>query len=122
MIGGMAVGLPTISPRTKQAGGCCDPLVEPDVTADQAERIAGVAKALGDPTRLQIVDAARKAAPEAVCVCELQPLFEISQPAISRHLKVLRDAGVLAVERRGLWAYYFIPGDSALEVLRSWLD
>jgi ArsR family transcriptional regulator len=117
----VAVDLPTISPRTRQAGGCCTPLVEPDVTEEQADDIAAVAKALGDPTRLQIVDTVRKAAPEAVCVCELQPLFDISQPAISRHLKVLRDAGVLAVERRGLWAYYFVPQDTTLEVLDAWL-
>jgi ArsR family transcriptional regulator len=91
------------------------------VSGTEAAGIAAVAKALGDPTRLQIVDTVRQAAPEAVCVCELQPLFEISQPAISRHLKVLRDAGVLAVERRGLWAYYFVPADSTLTTLEDWL-
>ena len=117
----MSVELPTISPRTRQAGGCCDPLVEPDVSREKATGIATVAKALGDPTRLQIVDVVRKASPEAVCVCEIQPLFDISQPAVSRHLKVLREAGVLGVERRGLWAYYFIPEDSTLEVLDRWL-
>jgi ArsR family transcriptional regulator len=91
------------------------------VSAARAAAIAAVAKALGDSTRLQIVDVVRKAAPEAVCVCELTPLFDISQPAISRHLKLLRDAGVLGVERRGLWAYYFVPEDSTLEVLDRWL-
>ena len=91
------------------------------MSAAQASDLAAVAKALGDPTRLQIVDAVRKASPEAVCVCELQPLFEMSQPAISRHLKVLRDAGILGVERRGVWAHYFIPADSTLEDLDSWL-
>jgi ArsR family transcriptional regulator len=117
----VAAALPTMSPRTRQVGGCCTPLTEPDVTGRQAGDIAAVAKALGDSTRLQIVDAVRKAAPEAVCVCELQPLFDMSQPAISRHLKVLREAGVLAVERRGLWAYYFVPQDSTLGVLEEWL-
>ena len=117
----MSVSLPTISPRTRQAGGCCTPFVEPDLTVEDATRLAAVAKALGDPTRLRIVDAVRKAAPEAVCVCELQPLFEMSQPAVSRHLKVLRDAGVLAVERRGLWAYYYVPESSSLHALGRWL-
>ncbi len=117
----MAVDLPTISPRTRQPGGCCTPFAEPDVTAADADRIAVVAKALGDTTRLQIVDVVRKASPEAVCVCEITPLFDMSQPAISRHLKVLRDAGVLGVERRGVWAHYFIPEDSTLEALNTWL-
>src|SRR5690349_7289768 len=102
MVAVVATALPTISPRTRQAGGCCEALVEPDLSASQAADVAAVAKALGDPVRLRIVDAVRKAAPEAVCVCEITPLFEISQPAISRHLKVLRDAGVLKVERRGV--------------------
>lgn len=117
----VATSLPTISPRTRTPGGCCAPFAEPDVTEADAGRIATVAKALGDPTRLQIVDVVRKASPEAVCVCEITPLFGMSQPAISRHLKVLRDAGVLGVERRGVWAHYFIPEDSTLEVLNTWL-
>lgn len=83
--------------------------------------MASVAKALGDPIRLRIVDTLRTARPEAVCVCELTPLFDVSQPAISKHLKVLRAAGVIDVERRGLWSYYFIPEDSTLEVLTLWL-
>jgi ArsR family transcriptional regulator len=117
----MAVELPTITPRSKQAGGCCTPPVEPDVTERQAGDVAAVAKALGDPVRLRIVDAVRKASPEALCQCELMPLFGISQPAISRHLRVLREAGVLAVERRGLWSYWFFPSDSTVERLGAWL-
>ncbi len=118
----MTVGLPTITPRYKQAGGCCTPLVEPDVSAGEAAKVATVAKALGDPICLRMVDAVRKAGPAAVCQCELTPLFDISQPAISKHLKVLRESGVLGVERRGLWAYYFIPEDTTLEVLDAWLS
>ncbi len=95
-------------------------LVRPDVTQAQAAGLAAVAKALGDPTRLQIVDVIRKAAPEAVCQCELTPLFEMSQPALSKHLKVLIAAGVLESERRGTWTYYYArPG--GLEELTSWL-
>jgi ArsR family transcriptional regulator, arsenate/arsenite/antimonite-responsive transcriptional repressor len=56
-----------------------------------------------------------------VCVCELQPLFDIGQPTLSHHLKKLRDAGLIDVERRGLWAYcYVLPG--ALEELSGWLS
>ena len=82
-------------------------------------RLAAVAKALGDPVRVQLVDVLRKHAGK-VCVCELVPLFDLSQPTVSHHLKVLRDAGIVASERQGLWAYYYVvPG--ALEDLSAWL-
>ena len=101
-----------MAPKTKRPAGdpCCEPVVYPDVERDQAERMAAIAKALGDPVRLQLVDVLRKHAGK-VCVCELVPLFDLSQPTVSHHLKVLRDAGVVGSERQGLWAYYYvIPG------------
>ena len=120
MVPAMANVLPVISERERQPGGCCTPLVQPDLSGAEAAGLAGVAKALADPTRLQIVDAVRKAAPEAVCQCELLPLFEMSQPALAKHLKILIAAGVLGTERRGLWAYYFLnPG--GLQELTAWL-
>ena len=73
--------------------------------------MAEVAKALGDPIRLQLVDVLRKHAGK-VCVCELVPLFDISQPTLSHHLKKLRDAGIVDSERRGLWAYYYVLPDA----------
>ena len=115
--------LPLISPRTKQApGACCAAPVQPDLGEEAATGLARIVKALADPVRLRIVDAVRKMAPEAVCQCEITPLFPISQPAVSRHLRLLVEAGVLAVERRGLWAYYYVPEDSTLEVLDAWLS
>lgn len=81
--------------------------------------MAAVAKALGDPVRLQLVDVLRNHAGR-VCVCELVPLFDLSQPTVSHHLKVLREAGIAGSEREGLWVYYYvIPG--ALEGLADWL-
>lgn len=95
--------------------------VEPDLAAQHAEALATVSKALGDATRLQIVDIVRKSAPEAVCQCELLPLFEMSQAGLAKHLKVLVDAGILASERRGTWTYYYErPG--ATEDLTTWLS
>jgi ArsR family transcriptional regulator, arsenate/arsenite/antimonite-responsive transcriptional repressor len=110
-----------LTPKTKRpAGECCsEPLVHPDVSAAQAERMAAIAKALGDPIRLQLVDVLRKHAGK-VCVCELVPLFELSQPTVSHHLKVLREAGIVASERQGLWAYYYVIPE-ALEGLSGWL-
>ena len=106
-------------PRTRRVGqSCCAPR-QPQVEPVQAERLAEIAKALGDPTRLQIVDVLRQYAGKT-CVCDLEPLFDISQPALSKHLKKLRDVGLIDVERRGVWAYYYVKPD-ALEELKSWL-
>ncbi len=82
--------------------------------------LAAALKALADPTRLRIVDALRKAAPEALCQCELTPLFDMSQQALSKHLRVLTNAGVIGSERRGIWTYYFVLPDS-LKGARAWL-
>jgi ArsR family transcriptional regulator len=107
-------------PRTRRVGQpCCTPRL-PHVRPVEAERLAELAKALGDPTRLQIVDVLRRHAGHT-CVCDLQPLFDISQPALSKHLKKLRDAGLIDVERRGVWAYYYVK-PNALEELKSWLS
>ena len=79
----MAVDL-ELAPKQKRPAGepCCEPVVYPDVEREQAERMAAVAKALGDPIRLQLVDVLRKHAGK-VCVCELVPLFDLSQPTVS---------------------------------------
>jgi len=111
-----------LAPKQKRPKGevCCDPVVYPDIERAEAERMAGVAKALGDPIRMQLVDVLRKHAGK-VCVCELVPLFDLSQPTVSHHLKVLREAGVVGSERKGLWAYYYVKPDAVKE-LSTWLN
>ena len=117
----MAVDL-ELTPKVKRPAGerCCEPVVYPDVAREQATRMAEVAKALSDPVRLALVDVLRKHAGK-VCVCELVPLFDLSQPTVSHHLKVLRQAGIVGSERNGLWAYYYVIPD-ALEELAQWLS
>lgn len=117
----MAVDL-ELAPKTKRPAGvrCCEPVVYPDVQRGQAVHMAEVAKALGDPIRLQLVDVLRKHAGK-VCVCELVPLFDISQPTLSHHLGKLRTAGIVDSERKGLWAYYYVIPD-ALKDLSEWLS
>ena len=116
----MALDLELVPKQKRPAGErCCEPVVYPDVEREQAARMAEVAKALGDPVRLQLVDVLRKHAGK-VCVCELVPLFDLSQPTVSHHLKVLRDAGIIGSERQGLWAYYYVIPDT-LEELSAWL-
>jgi len=117
----MAVDL-ELAPKTKRSPGerCCEPVAYPEVERAQAARMAEVAKALGDPVRLQLVDVLRKHAGK-VCVCELVPLFDISQPTLSHHLGKLRAAGIVDSERRGLWAYYYVKPE-ALTELSAWLS
>ncbi|MGI8460680.1 MAG: ArsR/SmtB family transcription factor [Solirubrobacterales bacterium] len=117
----MAVDL-ELTPKQKRPAGevCCEPVVYPDIERAHAERMGKVAKALGDPIRMQLVDVLRKHAGK-VCVCELVPLFDLSQGTVSHHLKVLREAGIVDSERQGLWAYYYVNPE-ALEELSEWLS
>ncbi len=116
----MAVDL-ELAPKQKRPAGepCCKPVAYPEVERQVAERMAAVAKALADPIRLQLVDVLRKHAGK-VCVCELTPLFDVGQPTVSHHLKVLRSAGIVDSERQGLWAYYYVRPE-ALKELSRWL-
>jgi ArsR family transcriptional regulator len=117
----MAIDL-ELAPKQKRPAGepCCEPVVYPAVDRARADHMARVAKALGDPIRLQLVDVLRKHAGK-VCVCELTPLFDVAQPTVSHHLKVLRDAGIVASERQGLWAYYYVLPEG-LEEFKTWLS
>jgi ArsR family transcriptional regulator, arsenate/arsenite/antimonite-responsive transcriptional repressor len=117
----MSVDL-TLSPKQKRAAGevCCVPVAYPDVERAEAERMAVVAKAIADPVRLQLVDVLRKHAGK-VCVCELIPLFDLSQSTISHHLKILREAGVVDSEKQGLWTFYYVRPE-AVEELSAWLS
>jgi ArsR family transcriptional regulator len=117
----MAVDI-TIAPKRKRSAGerCCEPVVLPELDVAGAGRVAAVAKALSDPIRVQLVDVLRRHAGE-VCVCELEPLFAISQPTLSHHLRTLREAEIVGVERRGLWAFYYVLPE-AIEELRGWLS
>jgi len=111
----------TLAPKRKRPVGqpCCEPLVRPRIDSQEADRIAAIGKALSDPIRVQLVDVLRRHAGK-VCVCELTPLFDVGQPTVSHHLKVLRQAGIVGVERQGLWAYYYaIP--EAWKETAEWL-
>jgi ArsR family transcriptional regulator len=112
----------TLAPKTKRPAGeqCCEPLVRPEISTQNAGRLAELAKALGDPIRVQLVDVLRTHAGK-VCVCELVPLFDVSQPTLSHHLKKLREAGLVGVERSGLWSYYYVHPE-AIEELSQWLS
>jgi ArsR family transcriptional regulator len=79
--------------------------------------VASRFKALADPTRLEIVN--RLACCDECCVCDLNASFDLAQPTISHHLKVLRDAGLVQVKRRGTWAYYRLDRDAVRELRQT---
>jgi ArsR family transcriptional regulator len=109
-----------IQPKTKRSRDeVCEPLVHPKVEVEDAERLATVARALGDPVRLQIVDVLHHHA-GAVCVCEINDLFDLAQSTVSHHLKVLRDAAIVDYEKRGVWGFYYVKRD-VIEELGGWL-
>src|SRR3954454_11278454 len=100
--------------------GCCLPRRIKQADRARAAAVSATARALADPIRAEILDLVRQAGGE-VCQCDLNTLFDISQPTLSHHLRKLVDARLISVERRGKWAYY-TSNDPALEVLRSWLS
>lgn len=87
------------------------------IGASTAEGLAKRFKALGDPTRVVIVN--RLAGAGEVCVCELVADFDLAQPTISHHLKILRDAGLVEARRRGTWAYYRLVPEAVEALSRS---
>ena len=85
---------------------CCSPLTSEPISLEQAERIAPLVKALADPVRLRLLSLIASHAGQEACVCDLNDAFELSQPTISHHLKLLHGSGVLEREKRGVWVYY----------------
>jgi ArsR family transcriptional regulator len=87
---------------------CCAPIVLPlPLSAERQGTLVAAFKALSDPSRLEIFRLIA-AQTEAICVCEIVDRFALTQPTISHHLKVLREAGLIQVSRRGVWAYYAV--------------
>ncbi len=99
---------------------CCSPLTSQPLSAEQAETVAPLLKALADPVRLRLMSLIASHAEGEACVCDLTPAFELSQPTISHHLKVLYDAGLVDRDRRGTWVYYRARPD-ALQALATLL-
>jgi ArsR family transcriptional regulator, arsenate/arsenite/antimonite-responsive transcriptional repressor len=85
---------------------CCPPLSAQPLSREQAEQIAPLLKALADPARLRLMSLVASRPGGEACVCNLNEAFDLSQPTISHHLKVLHDAGLLDRQKRGVWVYY----------------
>ena len=108
----MSIPLTVLSPADTAA--CCSPLAAGSLSADQAEQVAPLLKALADPVRLRLMSLVASDAGGEACVCELNDAFDLSQPTISHHLKVLHDAGLLDRDKRGVWVYYRARTDACL--------
>ncbi|WP_367039292.1 metalloregulator ArsR/SmtB family transcription factor [Streptomyces sp. Je 1-332] len=88
------------------AEGCCPTLLSAPMGEEKAVELARVFKALGDPVRLRLLSIIASREGGEICVCDLTPAFDLSQPTISHHLKLLKQAGLIDSERRGTWVYY----------------
>jgi ArsR family transcriptional regulator, arsenate/arsenite/antimonite-responsive transcriptional repressor len=97
------VELDVLSPRVK---GCCV-AVAPPLPAVQADGLALIFKALADPTRVQMLHML-KAATEPICVCDFTAAFDLGQPTVSHHLAKLKEAGLVASFKQGVWSFYTV--------------
>lgn len=97
--------LPLAQPTTA-AGVCCTPVTGTPLSAEDAATLAGLLKAIAEPTRLRLLSLVAATEGQEACVCDLTEPVGLSQPTVSHHLKILVDAGLLTREKRGVWAYY----------------
>src|SRR5262245_1248509 len=97
----MSKSLLVLSPADTAA--CCPPLSREPLSARQAEQVAPLLKALAEPVRLRLMSLIASHPGGEACVCDLNDAFDLSQPTISHHLKVLHEAGLLDRDKRGVW-------------------
>jgi ArsR family transcriptional regulator, arsenate/arsenite/antimonite-responsive transcriptional repressor len=99
-----SLALTVLSPA--ETAACCAPLSAEPLTMEQAEQVAPLLKALADPVRLRLMSLVASRPGGEACVCDLNDAFDLSQPTISHHLKVLHEAGLVDRDKRGVWVYY----------------
>jgi ArsR family transcriptional regulator, arsenate/arsenite/antimonite-responsive transcriptional repressor len=106
--------VPTVMPTRTELPlltECCSPVVRDVIQPAEAETLAGVFKALADPSRLRLISLVAAHEDAEACVCELTDPVGLSQPTVSHHLRILVNADILTREQRGKWAYYrLVPG------------
>ncbi len=109
-------------PTTIEASQCCVPPLTPSVSVEDAERIARVFKALGDPTRVRLLSLIAAGPDGEACICDLTEPVGLSQGTVSHHMKLLTEAGLVTREQRGKWAYFALDTNvmaSAADALRA---
>jgi ArsR family transcriptional regulator len=98
------------------AVACCSPLATEPLSAEAAAGVVPMLKALADPARLRLLSLVASHEGGEACVCDLNDAFDLSQPTISHHLKVLHSAGLLEREKRGVWVYYRVDAAALAEL------
>ena len=98
---------------------CCTPATEAAVGDEDAQHLAKVFKALGDPTRVKLLSLIATSPNEEMCVCDLTEPVGLSQPTVSHHMKILVEAGLVIREQRGRWAYYQPVTGTLLEAAKA---
>jgi ArsR family transcriptional regulator len=106
----MPKSLPLLTPT--ETVFCCSPLLTEPISNEEAVRIAPLLKALADPVRLRLLSLVASHADQEACVCDLNDAFDLSQPTISHHLKVLHEVGLLDRSKRGVWVYYRVQAEA----------
>jgi len=100
----------------EELAACCSPLARDPISAESAQRLAVVLKALADPARLRLLSLVMAHESGEACVCELTEPLGLAQPTVSHHLRVLLDAGLVERSKRGVWAYYRVVPDALAQV------
>src|SRR2546423_5552807 len=98
------LALTVISPA--ETAACCAPLTAQPLSMEQAGQVAPLLKALADPVRLRLLSLVASHGGGEACICDLNAAFDLSQPTISHHMKVLHEAGLVDRDKRGVWVYY----------------
>jgi ArsR family transcriptional regulator, arsenate/arsenite/antimonite-responsive transcriptional repressor len=99
-----------------EAVACCSPLTKEPLSGAAAARIAPLLKALADPVRLRLLSLVASHADGEACVCDLNDAFDLSQPTVSHHLKVLHEVGLLDRTKRGVWVYYSVRREALADL------
>ncbi len=97
---------------------CCEPVLVEPLDHNEADELAAAFKVLADPVRLRLLSLVATAADGELCACDVVDMIGRSQPTVSHHLSILADAGLLAREQRGRWAYFRVDPDR-VAVLRD---
>ena len=102
----------------EEAFACCTPLAREPLSAEASAQVVPMLKAIADPARLRLLSLILSHEGAEACVCDLLPYFDLSQPTISHHLKVLHEAGLVDRDKRGTWVYY-VARPAAMAALGS---
>ncbi|CCH78527.1 Transcriptional regulator, ArsR family [Nostocoides japonicum T1-X7] len=109
----------TIAPVEAAAAVCCSPVAGGALDVGQAQQLARMFKALGDPTRVRLVSLIAASGTGGACICDLTGPVGLSQPTVSHHMRLLVEAGLVTREQRGKWAYYAIVPDTLAALGRA---